>query len=357
MTSIVDLFQNMVQVDSESGNEAKFVQHLKGILERELGAECTLDAHGNLIATLPAKNSSVTEPVMLAAHADTVKPGVGIVPVIENGVIRSEGDTILGADDKAGLAAIIEAVRKADCHPPVEIVSTLGEETGLNGAKALDLNLVRSRRAFIVDGDRLDQVIIGGPTHISLDITVIGKAAHAGMEPEKGISAIRVAAAAISAMPEGRIDEETTANLGIIEGGMIRNGVPERVFIKGECRSLNHDKALAQAAAMREAFERAARGAGAQVEIEIEVEYKARQTDESSEIVQTAMAAVRSVGIEPKAMVITGGTDALVLANRGVDAVVLGFGGVDAHATTEHIAIAELEKSAAILKNLIESLG
>jgi tripeptide aminopeptidase len=354
---LVELFCDFVRVDSESGAEAAFIRYLKPVLERELSAGCELDAYGNLIARVPGKNSNVDRPIALAAHADTVKPGVGIEPIIEGGIVRSKGDTILGADDKAGLAEIVEAVRTAEKRPPVEIVVTLGEEVGLVGARNLDLSLIRAKRAFVVDGDKLNEVVIGGPTHISFDITVIGKAAHAGMEPEKGISAIRVAAQAIADMPEGRIDHETTANVGVIEGGLIRNGVPERVTIKAECRSLDHGKALAQAGVMRRAFEDAAARVGGRVEIDERIEYKAAQMSESAEIVRVALAAVRSAGLTPKAKVITGGTDALVLTNRGVDAVVLGFGGRDAHSTSEHISVADLDMGAEIVRHLLESLA
>jgi len=356
MSSLVDLFCGMVRVDSESGNEAAFVQYARELLERELGASCELDDYGNLVARVDGKDSSAPA-VALCAHADTVKPGVGIEPIVEDGVVRSAGETILAADDKAGLAEIVEAVRTATRRPPVDVVLTLGEEVGLLGARNLDLTKLRAKTAFVVDGEFLQDVVIGGPTHILLDVTVVGRAAHAGMEPEKGISAIRVAAAAIARMPEGRIDEETTANAGIIEGGMIRNGVPERCTVKAECRSLDHDKALAQARAMREAFEQAAREAGATVEIDETIAYQARTIDADAPVAQTALAAVRSVGLDPVAKTITGGTDALILSNRGIDAVVLGTGVRDAHATTEHVTVSDLETGAAILRNLLETLA
>jgi len=356
MSSLVDLFCGMVRVDSESGNEAAFVQYARELLERELGASCELDDYGNLIARVDGKDSTAPT-VALCAHADTVKPGVGIEPIVEGGIVRSAGETILAADDKAGLAEIVEAVRTATRRPPVDVVLTLGEEVGLLGARNLDLSKLRAKTAFVIDGEFLQDVVVGGPTHILLDVTVVGRAAHAGMEPEKGISAIRVAAAAIARMPEGRIDEETTANVGIIEGGMIRNGVPERCTAKAECRSLSHEKALAQARAMREAFESAAQEAGATVEVDETIAYRAQTVDEGAPVVQTALAAVRSVGIEPVAKTITGGTDALILSNRGIDAVVLGTGVRDAHATTEHVSVSDLETAAAILRNLLETLA
>jgi tripeptide aminopeptidase len=355
-TDIVALFCELVRIDSESGEEAEFLRYLARILERELAATCEFDDAGNLIARVGASGSTA-DPVLLSAHGDTVKPGRGIEPIVADGTIRSSGTTILAADDKAGIAEIIEAVRTARRRPPVEIAVTIGEEVGLLGARKLDLKRIRSRRAFVVDGEHTNEVVIGGPTHINFDIVVTGKAAHAGMEPEKGISAIRVAARAIVAMPEGRIDFETTANVGVIEGGLIRNGVPETVKIKAECRSLDHQKALRQARAMREAFETAARNAGATVEIAEEIEYEAMSVPEDGELVRAANAAIRAAGLEPVAKRITGGTDALILANRGLDAVVVGYGGKKAHTKEEHIEVATLKQGAEILRHLLESLA
>jgi len=353
---IVELFCSLVVIDSESGEEERFIEHLREVLERELGAEAETDSYGNLIGRIEAKGSTAP-PIALAAHADTVKPGKGIEPIVEGGTIRSKGETILGADDKAGIAEIIAAVKGAERHPPLEIVITRGEEVGLLGARNLDLSRVKSERAFIVDGEELNEVITGGPTHISFDLTITGRAAHAGMEPEKGISAIRVAAEAIANLREGRIDHETTANIGIIEGGLIRNGVPEKATVKGECRSLNHEKALKQMGSIRAAFEEAAGKAGAGLKFEERVEYEAFSLPEGAEIVKIALEAIKSAGLTPVARPVTGGTDALILANRGLEAVVLGFGGEGAHTTDERIAVADLVKGSEIIRNLIESLA
>jgi len=347
------MFCDMVKIDSESGNEATFIQFARGLVERELGAQCTLDAHGNLIAHVPPLNSENAEPIFLGAHADTVRPGIGIEPVIEDGVIRSKGETILGADDKAGLAAIIEALLSADRRPPVDIVVTRGEEIGLVGAKNLDLSLVSAKRGFIVDSDDPATIILGGPTHASLDIEIIGKAAHAAM-PEAGVSAIRVAAHAITTFEEGKLDEETVANIGIIEGGVIRNGVPERVTLKGECRSLNDEKCHVQGEKMKKAFEEAAKEAGAIANVDLRFEYSASLVDENEAVVQLAKQAIAKAGLEPTTSVILGGTDALVLSGRGVDTVVLGYGGKAAHSTDEHIVIKDLEKVTEILRNIVE---
>ena len=352
--TVVDRLCDFVQIDSESGEEAKFISYLQNLFTSELGAECTLDKYGNLIARVPAKGSNKTEPLLLAAHADTVKPGQDIKPVMDDGIVHSAGDTILGADDKAGIAEILEAVSTATKRPPVEIVITRGEEVGLLGAKSLDISLVSAKMGFVVDGEDAATIVIGGPTHVSLDVEIIGKAAHAGMEPEKGISAIRVAAEAISHMPLGRIDEETTANVGTIHGGMIRNGIPEHATIQAECRSLNDEKAMRQAEKMRQAFEEAAKEAGAQVEISTDLEYRATRTAEDAPVVKLAQEAIRAAGLSPHLEVITGGTDALVLAGRGIHAVVLGYGGTAAHTTQEQITVEAMEASIAVIKQILE---
>lgn len=350
---LVNTFCDLVRIDSESGNEGPVIEHVRSLLEGELGADCQMDAHGNLISHLPGVDSEGGEPIFLGAHADTVKPGVGIEPVIEAGVIRSKGDTILGADDKAGLAAIIEAVRTAARRPAIDIVVTRGEEIGLVGAKHLDMSLLTAKRGFIVDSDDPATIILGGPTHASMDIEITGRAAHAAM-PENGISAIRVAAHAITQFEEGKLDDETVANVGTIEGGMIRNGVPETVTIKAECRSLTDVKCRTQADKMQRAFEQAAAAVGATANVDLRYEYTASKVDEGSALVELGKAAIAKSNLDPKTQVILGGTDALVLSGRGVDAVVLGYGGKAAHSTDEHIAVADMEKVTEILRNIVE---
>jgi len=232
-------------------------------------------------------------------------------------------------------------------------VITRQEETGLLGEKNLDREKIRANMGFVLDGDDLDSIVIGGPTYIALDVEITGRAAHAGMEPEKGISAIRVAAKAIAAMPEGRIDEETTSNVGTIEGGLIRNGVPDKVTLRAECRSLNHDKCVRQAETMKQAFEKAAVEVGAKADVKLTTEFRASQIPEDAPAVLAAKEAIAAIGLDAKAQVITGGTDALVLNEKGIAAVVLGYGGREAHATQEHIAVADMEKAVSIVRHLL----
>jgi len=354
---LVNTFMKMVRIDSESGQEQEFIAYLKDLFTRELRAECTIDDYGNLVVRLAAKNSSRTEPVFFSCHADTVKPGKGIEPVLENGVIRSKGDTILGADDKAGIAELVEALRAVDRHPPLEIAVSREEEIGLVGAKHLDTTRLKSKMGFLIDMDALDAVVIGGPSHMIIDIEITGKAAHAGMEPEKGISAIRAAAAAITNLKEGWIDEETTVNVGIIEGGEIRNGVPEKARIKAECRSLTHEKCVAQSDVIKDAFETAAKSIGARAEVKLEMAYKAARIPEDAEAVSIAKKAVESIGLKPQVRVICGGTDGSIYNEKGIQTVVIGMGGVAEHSKDEHIAVVDMEKAVSMIQHILEAVS
>ena len=199
---MIQQFMEMVRIDSESGNEENMMKYLKTEFEK-IGAEAVLDAYGNLVAKLPAKQCIKTKPILLSCHADTVKPGVGIEPVIENGVIRSRGDTILGADDKAGIAEMLEALHTCEVRPNIEVAISRQEEVGLLGVKNLDFNLLKARKGFLLDNDTLDTIVIGGPSYFAIDVNIQGKSAHAGMEPEKGINAILAASRAIGRISNG----------------------------------------------------------------------------------------------------------------------------------------------------------
>ena len=254
---------DLVRIDSESGHEQAFLSFLKQLLERELGAHGLLDSYGNLLVRIEAKGCSSLEPIALSCHADTVKPGSGIEPVLQGDRIVSKGNTILGGDDKAGIAEILEALRSSPKYPPIDWIITREEEYGLEGAKHFDVSRLRARIGFLLDSDRINTIILGGPSHMHVDVEITGRGAHAGMEPEKGISAIQAAAYGISRMRLGRLDEESTANIGIIRGGTVRNAVPEKVFLTAECRSLSHPKCLSNAEEMKSHFEEGAKRCGA----------------------------------------------------------------------------------------------
>ena len=350
---MVSQFMEMVTIDSESGNEARFIDWLAREA-RALGAEAAPDAYGNLIAVFPAVGCEGKEPVLLSVHADTVKPGVGIEPVLgDDGVIRSKGDTILGADDKAGIAEVLEALRVAPLRPRVELAVSRQEEVGLLGVRNLDFSRITARRGFLMDNDTLETIVIGGPSYFAVDVTVTGRAAHAGMEPEKGINAIAAAARAIAALRLGRLDHETTANVGVITGGIIRNGVPASCSFLAECRSADHGKAEALAAEMTEAIRREVEASGARVEIAVDEKCRAVRIPEDAWPVRIARQALATVGVDARPVFITGFTDASVYNNRGIEMAVVGIGAQDEHSSDERVAVADMEKA---VLSLVEML-
>ncbi len=349
---MIQQFMEMVRIPSESGNEADMIAYLKKEFEA-LGAEAQTDAYGNLVAKLPAKGCEGKAPILLSCHADTVKPGVGIEPVLADGVIRSAGNTILAADDKAGIAEMLEALRIAEVRPPVEIAISRQEEIGLLGVKNLDYSLLTARRGFLLDNDTLDTIVIGGPSYYAIDVTITGRAAHAGMEPEKGINAIQAAARAIGALRLGRLDHETTANVGVIEGGIIRNGVPDRVRFLAECRSLVHEKAAALAEEMEGIIRREGESNGATVEITTNNLCKAVDIPADSWTVNTAVTALKTAGIEASTTFITGFTDASIYNNMGIEMAVVGIGARLEHSTDEHIYVEDMEKALVMVVELL----
>ena len=354
---LIKVFCELVSIPSESGEEKEFIEFLKNKLQQEFNGQCKVDSYGNLICKIPPKNSSASESLMLAAHADTVKPGKGIKPVVRDGVIYSSGDTVLGADCKAGIAEILEAIRSTPQHPPLEIVITREEEIGFMGAKNLDYSLITAKRGVLVDMDALDTIVIGGPSHMLIDIEITGKSAHAGMEPEKGVSAIKAASLAIATLKDGRIDHETTSNFGVIQGGLIRNGVPEKCTIKAEVRSLNHDKCIALSNTYKEVFEVLAHSIGAKADVSLNLAYKATRIPEDAPMVQVAKQALQGVGIEPKVMVITGGLESAVYNEKGIETIPIGNGVKSEHSTSENVSVKDMKKVVQVLEHILEQFA
>src|SRR5439155_3526314 len=247
-------FIDLVRIDSPAGEEAALAVDLAGRLT-SLGLQVSNDhsgpSTGNLIARWEA--SGPGEPILLTAHLDTVEPGRGIKPLLQDGVIRSDGTTILGADCKVGLAAILEGIRalgESDLpHPLVEVVLTWGEEIGHHGARALDFSSFEARRGFCLDAlCPVGTIVNHAPGYDRLRAVFRGRGAHAGAEPELGISAIAAAAHAIATMRLGRIDDETTANLGMSQGGTARDAVPSEVVVEAGARSRDSTKLEAHVA-------------------------------------------------------------------------------------------------------------
>ncbi len=361
---LVESFMEYVKIDSPSGYEKDFALFLDKEL-KALGFEVFIDATmeqtgcntGNVSAIL---KGTCGRPVLFSCHMDTVNPGRGIEPVLDGDTIRTSGPTILGADDKAAIAALIEAVRVIKenniPHGDIEISFTVAEEIGIVGAKATDYSLFASEYCYVLDtGGAPGKIAVQGPSHNVIYAQITGKASHAGTAPEKGISAIMVAADAISNMKLLRIDEETTANIGTIEGGLGTNIVAEEVHIKGEARSLNEDKLQAQTDHMIKCFKDAADKFGASVRVEVASEYKAFRISEDDPIVKNGVKAIESAGITPQTIVVGGGSDGNVInSDTRIKAVTLSNGGSNAHSEEESIKIQELLDTSRIVMELIK---
>lgn len=352
---LVDTFLELVTIDSPSGQEAAISAHLARRLAA-LGGEVVADEHGNLVARWP-NDGQADGWLMLSAHMDTAGTDVGIMPQIRDGVIYSDGTTILGGDDKSGVAVILEVLavlrEQGLAHPPIEVVFSVSEETQLRGARLLDKGQLRSRRGYILDaGGPIGTIVVSAPSQDTLQITVYGKKAHAGSEPEKGINAIRVASEAIAAMPLGRIDAETTANIGVIEGGTATNIVPDEVRIRGEARSRSDVKLAEQTSAMAQAFEEAAERNHARVELKIKRSYSTYALTAETPVVAAAIAAAGRLGLTPVLKASGGGTDANIYAEHDIQCAVLSTGQADVHTPQEHIAIADMVSAARLVLEL-----
>ena len=354
---LVRTFLDLVAIDSPSGEEAEISQELARRFAA-LGGEVETDEHHNLIARFPGTKAG--DYLMLSAHMDTVGKDRGIKPQIREGVIYSDGTTILGGDDKSGVAAILETIQSLSeentPRPPIEAVISVSEEVQLLGARSLDKTKLRARRGYVLDaGGPSGVVVTSAPSQDSLEVKVYGRTAHAGAEPEKGINAIRVASEAIVAMPLGRIDPETTANIGVIQGGVATNIVPDYVFIKGEARSRDDMKLASQTAAMAGAFQEAAERNNARVEFKIKRMYTTYKLPDEHPVVQAAVMAVEKLGWTPMIKASGGGTDANIYAEHGIHCAIISTGMAEVHTPNEHIAIADMVNAATLLQEIVAS--
>lgn len=361
---LVAEFMELVRIDSLSRKERMMADAVKGKLSA-LGLEVTEDGAasiidgqaGNVIARLPGSIPGAA-PILFNAHLDRVVPGESVKPVLQDGIIRSDGTTVLGADDAAGVAAILEALKvlheKDIPHPEIEVVFTVAEEIGLLGAKALNYGQLRSRSGCVLDsGGPVGTFVTQGPTQFSFKATFKGKAAHAGANPEEGVSAIQAAAIAIAGMRLGRIDNETTANIGIINGGKATNIIPDEVTIRGEARSLTETKLQEQVADMKSRVEEAAAQLGAEVEVVMERAYPTFHASPESPVVGRAIRAARNLGLEPKLSSTGGGSDANIFGGAGIEVVNLAIGLEKVHTTEEFVRVEHLVQAARLVLELM----
>lgn len=362
---LVNQFIQLVKVDSETKDEELISGQLKELFTglglkviEDNSKERTGHGSGNLICTLEGEIH--TDPVYFTSHMDTVFPGKQIKPVIEDGYVKSDGTTILGADDKAGIAAMIEAVQvlkeSGTSHGEVQFVITAGEESGLAGAKELQVEHLTAKYGYALDSDgKVGNIIIGAPFQTKVKAIVKGKTAHAGVAPEKGVSAITLAAKAIANTPLGRIDAETTANIGgFTGGGSQTNIVCDHVEIIAEVRSLKEEKMAGHLKKMEKAFKETADAMGGEVDFQTTLMYPGYKRSEEDHVVKVARKAAEKIGRKSELLYSGGGSDANIIAGYGIPTVNLAVGYEEIHTTNERIPIEELVKTSELIVAIIE---
>jgi tripeptide aminopeptidase len=363
MERLQETFVRLCEIRSPTGEEREVADTLAaelralGLEVSEDGAATTAEAGaGNLLARLPGKGE---EWVMFCAHIDTV-PHDGQIEVVESdGVFRSAGETILGADNKAAVAVFIELVARHAQEPPpvgIELVLTVAEEQGLRGAKAFDVSSLRSRCGFVLDhASAIGEVIVSSPTQQRVLADFHGVEAHAGIRPEDGNSAIAAAAAAISRMELGRLDDETTANVGVIEGGTSGNVVPGHCRIVAEARSLVAGRAAEVAGSLSDACTWGASEHGCDADVQIEELFRGYEISPSSPALALAEAGLRQAGFEPVRTATGGGSDVNALVLDGFDCILLANGTEANHTPQESVSARNLDAMLEVCEGIVSA--
>ncbi len=358
---LVKTFIDYVSVGSESSHELDFCKTLEKELidigfdvERsEMGHLCQsngFNIHGYL--------SGEGESILLCCHMDTVKPGCDIKPVEENGIIRSQGDTVLGADDKSGIAEILEAVRRlkenGTPHRPIEVMFTLCEEVGLLGSKFADYSKVKSKNALVMDSEEIGEIVNSAAANIVMSFHFFGKAAHAGISPEDGIHALKAAARAVENIPVGHVDDISVMNISNFMSPGATNIVSPRADFDMEFRSYDEDRVQQHIKTATEAIEEACSHYGATYTCESERHSEAFTVNPDSQFIKDVFSAYERIGVTPYLEKTLGGCDASNLAAHGINAVNIGTGMRDVHTTSEYIKVDDMEKSVRFLCELLK---
>ena len=362
----LDLFRRLVETDSPSYNERKAADLIKAELA-SMGIACEEDdaaaklggTAGNVFARI---EGDIDAPALLfSSHMDTVEPSCGKKFVIgDDGTVRSDGTTVLGADDFAGVCSILEAVRTVVenklPHRTVELLFTPAEEVFCGGAEYFDYSRLQAKEAYVFDlDDDIGTACIAAPTIIKYTIKFHGKSAHAGFASHLGVHAIKAASAAVCAIKCGQVDDETTVNIGIISGGKATNIVPDECEITGEVRSFNHEKAQAKAEEIRQIAEAQAQKIGATIDFNSTCSTVAYSFSQDNSVCTRFARACGKLGIEPKFEPSFGGSDNNVYAAHGLTGVVCSAAMYDCHTTAEYCKVAELHKAAQLALQLMIS--
>ena len=359
------LFLELAAISSASRRERPVadvcIAYLRdlGLEPREGPPPLPGDDAGNVFCRIPATAGESGAPILLCAHVDTVEPTAGIEPVVADGVVTNRLETILGGDNKAAVASMLEGIRRIVAegrpHAGIELVLSVQEEIGLLGAKAFDCSQLEARIGYVYDhAAPIGGLVTACPSQYSIDATFIGRSAHAGIAPEEGRNAIVAAARALAELRFGRLDDETTANVGTIAGGVARNIVADRCDVRLEVRSRDHERALKESQVMLDALAHAANAAECELETQATLEYRAYKLRRTDPVVQVAWAALEQCGYAPSLLATGGGADAHVFNERGIPCVNIANGMDLIHTPDERIAVADVEAMVDVTLALVE---
>ncbi len=373
---LAHIFTAMCTIDSPSGEEAVLALFLKDLFAQEFPEASIAEDHSanatgsnanNLIIQFPGDLPG--EPIFFNCHLDTVEPSRGVTVVREGTRFSSAGETILGGDDKAGIAILIESIRAIKeaglPHLPFDLVFTTCEEIGLRGAKALDLSLLRAREGYALDSSGVDLLIIGAPAANHFHFTITGAAAHAGLHPERGINAIQLAARCLADLPLGRLDEESTANIGRITGGTATNIIPESVLVEGEVRSHSPEKLAAFSQQIQDTVQATidgwSPGLGAQLGTEVRPrldfhlthEYPAMHIERNASVLQRVEKAAARLQRKIRYERAGGGSDANIFTGKGLQTAIIGIGMDHVHSTEESIDLRDMKRTVELVVSIV----
>lgn len=354
MNRVVDTFLKLVQIDSPTGSEAKVSEFVYQKL-MTFGLEVVKDNYGNIIAKLNGNG----QPILLTSHLDTVEPGRGIRPVIENGIIKTSGDTILGADNKVAVAIILETIerlveRKENIS--VEVVFTLSEEVGNYGAVNLDYSLLKSKMGYSFDSEgEIGTIITASPFYDRFDIEISGKSAHAS-QPENGINALKVLNNVLNRITLGKVDEDTIANIGVVNGGSVRNTILGNLKVNGEVRSFVEEKINKTTEFIVKVFKEEAVKLGATTTVDVVRENPGFKFSKDELVIKNAISVFEKMKIKPILKESYGCYDGNIFIGKNIKVLNMCDGSLHSHTVDEQISLENLYKIAEVAYNLVLSI-
>ncbi len=358
---LINRFVDLVKISSPSWEEEGVINYLTELLSAQniKYKKYKCGESYNLLARLKGDKSK--KPILFSCHMDTVVPCENVKAVVTDSRISSDGSTILGADDKAAIAAFLETIcilnENKISHGPIEFLFSCVEEVGLYGIKGFNLSALEAKYAFVFDSEgRIGRVILKAPFHVTMDVAIRGKAAHAGIEPEKGISAIRVSSEIISKIPHGRIDDETTVNVGVISGGRATNIVAEDAYFKLEVRSISNKKMRSVESEIVNIIRSVSKENNAKSTINRNLEYSGFSISRNEKIVKIIDDAIRKIKLSPAYEASGGGSDTNIINKAGIKALNLSIGMRNVHSKKEYIPIKDLISGTRLVLSIIDSV-